>query len=744
MLKEKHENFKTFVLRTPLYPVNFLRNLLSDKNPTDKELKSECRNKVIQEAIFLASPNLHSKMLKWLNDDLNDKKEIDNLPIAIYKYLARMSTRCTPFGLFAGNSVGKIEEHTNLVLPIINKNQRVTRLDMNYLCSLVQDMSKSPEIREIVNYFPNNSFYKFGDKLRYVEYYYKNTKRVHHIAAVDHSEYLQNVIDKAHGGAKINDLSELLVDEDISNEEAKEFIHELIDNQLLLPEFEPSVTGEGFLENILAFLEDKNLMNNPYKLLIDIKEQLDEVDNSEPGIDTDKYYKIADKLKEIETKYELNVLFQTDMVKPADELSLNQELVEQVKEGIDVLNVLSMNATETNLSKFRDAFYKKYEDAEIPLLQALDTESGIGYLQNYSSGSGDYSPLVDDIHLPQNTSQSTRMEWNNIHSFLFKKYLDAIKENKYEIELTGKELENLATTSQQERSLPVTFSSMIKLVKVQGNEKIIIGSAGGSSAANLLGRFCHTDKRINQYVTEIVEKEKTFYDDKIIAEIAHLPESRTGNILHRPVLRAYEIPYLAKSSVKKEFQILPEDLYLSIQQNRIVLKSRSLNKEIIPRLSTAHNFSYNALPVYQFLCDMQTQDVKSGAGFSWGPLSNQYHFQPRVCYKNLIFSLASWNIRKQDFERITKINDDDQLLMEIQDWRTNLNIPEWVTLEEGDNELAIKLSNLLSVKTLISIVKKRPSFILKEFLADEENMMVKNEAGVYTNEIILSFYREKN
>ena len=744
MLKKDYQIFNRFILRTPLFPIGFLRSILLDDKSTKEKLKQTCENKIVQEAIFLGSPNLLTKILKWVNGELNDKKEIDNLPQSVYKYLARMSTRCTPFGLFAGNSVGQIEEQNNLSISTTEKYQRVTRLDMNYLCSLVQDMSKSDDIKDIINYYPNNSLYEFGDKLRYVEYYYQNTRRVHHIAAVDNSPYLQNVLERAKNGAKIDELAEILVDEEISLEEAKEFINELIDSQLLLPEFEPSVTGDGFIESILDFFKDKKLENNPYSLLLSINEQLKQIDRKQPGVDTKEYYQIAEKLNEIETKYELNFLFQTDMVKPAKGLSISNALINQVKEGIGFLNALSVKSSETNLSKFREAFYKKYEDAETPLLQALDTESGIGYLQNYGSGSGDYSPLVDDLNLPQSNSGSSRFEWNPIYSLLFKKYIAAIKENQYQIEFSEKELIELNKLNNQEQDLPVTISSMIELVKLHGEDKIIMSSAGGSSAANLLGRFCHTDENINKHVTEIVKKEEVFYKDKIIAEIVHLPESRTGNILHRPVLRTFEIPYLAKSSVSKEFQLLPEDLLISVTQNRILLKSKSLNKEVIPRLSTAHNFSFNALPVYQFLCDMQTQDLKGGVGFNWGPLSGHYQFRPRVCYKNLIFSLASWNIEKQDFEKIIKIKDDTQLIKEVSDWRINLNIPDWVTLEEGDNELVIKLSNLLSVKTLISIVKKRPSFVLKEFLADEENMVVKNKEGVFTNEVILSFYRENN
>jgi hypothetical protein len=740
MKKNVFQSFNKFILRTPLYPLVFLQELLKTEID-ESQLKRICNYPVIKEAIFLASPNLQSKIEKWLKGELTDEKELTNLPQAIYKYLARMSSRCTPFGLFAGNSIGETGNETNLSLSAINDYRRVTMLDMNYLCSLAQDLLNDKEIRKQTRFYPNNSIYQFGDKLRFTEYYYQNTKRVHHITAVDNSEYLQIVFEKAKNGAGLNELALLLVDDEISIEEATEFINELIDSQLLVPEFEPSVTGDGFLESILDFLKDKQFENNPYHFLLEKQEQLADIDAQPPGVDVNNYLQFANNLNGLQTKYELKFLFQSDMVKPCNDLLISNDAVEQIKEGIEVLNKFSLRPGETNLTKFRDAFYKKYEDAEIPLLQALDTESGIGYLQDYSAGAGDYSPLVDNIQLPQRSGQTSRLEWNNIYSFLFKKYINTISEGKYEVHLTEKDLKDLNKNDDLD-TLPPTISSMVQLVRVDGELKVVITSAGGSSAANLLGRFCHTDEKIHAHVEEIIKREEDYHNDKIVAEIVHLPESRTGNILHRPTLRRYEIPYLAKSSVTKDYQILPEDLFISVKQNRIVLRSRRLNKEIVPRLTTAHNYSFNALPVYQFLCDIQTQDNKRGVGFSWGPLSGLYPFLPRVCYKNLIFSLASWNIQKKDFEHIVKIKEDSKLLIAIKDWQKKQNMPEWVVLEDGDNELVIKLSHLLSVKTLISMVKNRQSFVLKEFFAKDENMVVKNEEGTFTNEVIFSFYQE--
>jgi len=175
-----------------------------------------------------------------------------------------------------------------------------------------------------------------------------------------------------------------------------------------------------------------------------------------------------------------------------------------------------------------------------------------------------------------------------------------------------------------------------------------------------------------------------------------------------------------------------------------VLRSKKLNKEIIPRLSTAHNYSFNALPVYRFLCDLQTQNIKSDVGFNWGPLANEYSFLPRVIYKNLILSFASWKVKKEEIKDFLKIENDEELISKINEWRRKNNIPAYITLEDGDNELFINLENALMVRTLFSVIKNRDEFQIQEFLFDPETAVVKSEEGSFNNQFIFAFYKEKN
>src|SRR6185503_4797375 len=99
----------------------------------------------------------------------------------------------------------------------------------------------------------------------------------------------------------------------------------------------------------------------------------------------------------------------------------------------------------------------------------------------------------------------------------------------------------------------------------------------------------------------------------------HLPQGRTGNVLSRPVLRDYEIPFLGRSGAPPENQIPLTDLQVTVTEQRIVLRSERLGREVIPRLTSAHNFTFG-LGIYRFLCGLQGQDVIVGLAWNWGAL----------------------------------------------------------------------------------------------------------------------------
>lgn len=719
-----------FIFRTPLLPLQ--------TNPLlEQELWAFSQQAFFKEAIYLASPVLYDELIKWHGHELKNEKEIQKLVIALYKYCTRMQSRCTPYGLFAACGVGTWGDESKIILEDASK--RHTRLDMNYLCALAQQLNTHPVLLPLLRFYPNNSLYAFGESMRYVEYKYVNNRRVHQISSVNDSAYLQKVLQRAGLGILIDELVALLVDDEITASDAEAFIQELIQGQLLVSELEPAVTGDEFIYQLIRSLKALGTQHEELVTIIQHLEatqvQIEAIDQ-QLGNDVVSYRSIYHHLQALGTSIEENQLFQTDLYRIPPTASLNRHIQEQLLETIHFLNHFSSKNESANLKKFKENFYSQYEDSEVSLLEVLDTETGIGYTGRDTSG---INALLDDIYIPAAGGQLPDIRWNKQQQFLHDQFIQAIKRGDYTVSLTDDLVKGIGIHTDM---LPDTLAMMFRLV---GQGKIYLQSCGGSSAANLLGRFAHGSEMIHQMIKDITVHEQSSCTDKILAEIVHLPESRLGNILLRPVLRNYEIPYLGKSAISVENQIPLQDLMVSVKNNKIILRSKKLDKEVIPRLSTAHNYSFNALPVYQFLCDLQTQFFeKSEFGFNWGSLSDNYQFLPRVEYKNVILARAKWQLLKSDFQILLDDTNPDYL-EKIAQWRKHWNIPKQVVLAEGDNELLINFDDVLSLNMLVASVKKKDRIVLEEFLFHADYLLIKDQAGRgYTNEFIAILLKEKS
>lgn len=732
-----------FLLRTPLFSIDSLPRFyqLVEGNRSafeDKELL------LIEEAIYLASPDLLSEWQKWNNGHLKDSSKIRKLQISLLKYFKRMCTRCTPFGLFAGCSTGTIGAETDIVLKGPEFFKRHTRLDMHYTCALAQEMAKHPLIRQHIKYYPNNSVYTIGDETRYVDYRYVGKRRVHHISSIEANYYANLVMERARKGAYFNELVKYLMEEEVSEEDANAFVSDLLSIQLLRNDLEPSVTGVELVEQIAEILvQVKKRLNNAderkqIELLESRIEDLQaEVKNVDKGLGTtiDSYTILEKMVVALKIPYEKSKLLQTDLFTTTEHCTLDENTYQNVKEAISLLNRLSPTVPKANIKRFMERFKQRYDTAEVSLLEVLDVETGIGYLEGKR---GDESPIVQKVPIMVRKGEQ-KLNWSNIHSFMLRRLTEASKKNQFEIKLTDKDFTSSDTNW---KDTVDTVPAMIRHLGYRDGQPLVyMSSCGGSSAANLLGRFAHGDPKIYDLVKQITEREQDNNPDKLLAEVVHLPESRTGNILMRPVFRNYEIPYLAKASVDQEGSIDVSDLWVSIKKGKLILRSKSLNKEVQPHLSNAHNYKARALPVYHFLCDMQHYNRRTSFYFPFGQLQNEFKFFPRVSYKNVLISLASWKLLKSDYQDLVSAKDED-LIGVASEWQKKWQMPQHIVLVDGDNELYIDLHSRWSLIVFKQTIKKRGGIQLKEFGYDMDEPIVTNEKGqAFTNQMILVFER---
>lgn len=727
-----YQFFDDFVVRTPLFSYKTFVQKFNTNKVSNLDLKEISSDPVFQEAIYLASPNLYHEISQWLYSERElSSSQHQKLKNTILKYYTRMSTRCTPFGLFSGVGLGEFSTRKEgSKSSIYSKlNLRDTKLDMHLLVSLAKTLEKNPAIRSQLLYFPNNSIYNVGKKIRYIEYEYKEGKRDYIISSAPLSEELSLLLDFSKQGTTVNQLIEILVSQEISKEEANDFIEELIDNQVLVSELEPNVSGCDYLDTIISGLY-KIEAKDEVEILVKIKEKLNQLDVN-IGNSISLYSEIEDLIKSFKANYEQKYLFQADLYFK-DEFTVSNHWKKEIKKSLSFLNKITLLSKDTPIEHFKKAFYERFETQEMPLSYVLDTEIGIGYRQNIAA-KGIHSYL-EDLKLPNSQKkQDIHIQLTPFQRILNEKLQDALLENQLTISLTDDDIKNF---EEKWYDLPDTLSVMAEIISESNNEKLYIGSVGGSTAASLLGRFCSDTSDVQDLTRQITKKEDEYNADCILAEIIHLPEARIGNITRRPTLRQYEIPYLAISILPKENQILIDDLYVSLKNNRLFLRSKKLNKEVKPYLTNAHNYHYNALPVYNFLCDLHSQNTRTGLHFNWGGLSQIYKFLPRVEYKNIILSKAQWTLSEKDIESLeSMINTKNEFLLQVEIWRRKRRIPKWIQWVKSDNTLPINLENYDMAKLFIQTLKSEKSIIVEEFLY--------NQNDDFRREFIFPMYKDQ-
>ncbi|WP_299248690.1 lantibiotic dehydratase [uncultured Lacinutrix sp.] len=683
-----------------------------------------------REALFIGSPNIYKAFEMWERGEaFQSEDELKNLRGSLYKYTSRLANRCTPFGLWASVSTIDLAKKTDIKVAE-GELKRTTKFDMYFLGEILPEITKHKEIREVLKYYPNNSMYKVMDKYRFVEYYLKDRVRCHKISEVDINEYLEKTIDIAQNGATIEQLIKPIIDDNISVEDAKAFINQVIDSQFFVNELEFTLTGDDYLESLLTVLNEERFnfyeANVVKELLISLKSKISAIDNhvfNEP----EKYREIHEQIEKEIQEADITKLFQVDSFKSLPNATLSYSIVKKLRVAIVALNKLSNERSNAALDDFKKKFQERYEEYEQPLINVLDPDLGIGY----AKGSSAKTPLVDKLAIKGNQASSKQINWTDKTGFLFKKALNALKENAVEVELTDEEINQF---EEKESLYPDSFSTFFNVFHENGEEKVHLKTVWGPSANGLIGRFAHLDETIEEMCNTIHENEKALYPDKILAEIIHLPQARTGNILYRKFQRDYEIPYLGNSSLNEDHQLNVDDLYVSVKRGKVILRSKRLNKEIIPRLGNAHNYSANALPIYHFLCDLQDQE-QSGLGFSWGSLQNEFNFLPRVSYKDVVLSRATWNLNKKTMQSILD-NKEEDIIKVVKDFQKERDIPNIVSFAQGDNEVVLNFENDLSCKTFYYMMKGEHFIQLKEFFFEEDTV-----TGAYCNEFVLPSYK---
>ncbi|HEX6202982.1 MAG TPA: lantibiotic dehydratase family protein, partial [Thermoanaerobaculia bacterium] len=642
-----------------------------DRERLRQRLRALAERPEVREALFLASPSLDEGLDRWRREPAGKKGR--RAEGALVRYLLRMAARPTPFGLFSGCSLIELGATTRLELPPRAACRRRSRLDMDYVFRLSEALGRDPALRRALVWRPTTSLYRAAGRLRYAEAQLRGGARTYHLVAVDAEPFVDAALAAARDGARFSEIVAALVaadpDGEVSAEGAAAFVDELIDSQILVSDLAPLLTGGDAVAELLAVLRAAGAPAATREGLAAAAAALDGLDAAGLGRPPAAYRALAAALEALPAPVELPRLVQVDLIKPSPGASLGTEVVAEIERGVALLARLDGRPpAEDALDRFRRDFAERYgRDREVPLLEALDEESGVGFDRERGA---DLSPLLDGLDFPA-AAPDPRVPWGEAEQRLTARLGEALADGAASIELTEADLAGLGDGDGRPLADGLEVMATVAAASHQaleaGDFRVLVRGVFGPSAARLSARFCHAEPALTERVRGVLAAEEALEPDAVFAEIVHLPEGRIGNIVARPLLREREIPFLGRGGAPPDRQVALADLTVSVAGDRVVLRSAATGRRVLPRLTNAHNFSARGLGLYRFLGALQAQGVRAALGWRWGPLE-AFPFLPRVTSGRLVLCRARWALSAAEVAALDAAGDADRYAA-VQAWR---------------------------------------------------------------------------
>jgi hypothetical protein len=136
------------MVRAPLLPVGSYHALADGEDPVS--LLSDAR---VLRALAVGSPSLLGTVERFQRSGL-PARDAEQMRAKLLRYLIRMSTRPTPYGLFAGVALAAWDAATDLAIESTCAATR-TRPDMAWLMDLVMSAEANPSVRKQLDWCAN-------------------------------------------------------------------------------------------------------------------------------------------------------------------------------------------------------------------------------------------------------------------------------------------------------------------------------------------------------------------------------------------------------------------------------------------------------------------------------------------------------------------------------------------------------------------------------------------------------------
>lgn len=691
-----------FMLRTPLLTMDDFYKL-STSEDIRLLLKSYYEDPMIKEAIYIASKDLYESLEKGISE-ANEQSYS-----SLLRYLLRMSTRATPFGLFSTVAIGNFGASTHLKLQDVNKIKKRVRPDMEWLASAAEEFQKDLESVRNLKVIFNPRSYQSGNRLRLEAFAKGNQKKQ---ALSIKSSYLIHYIAKtAKKPIVFHDLVKSASEAypKLDAEKIEILIWNLFEKRFLISELAHSLLERNPHRNVL------NALSKP-----EISQKIEKYNQTVPGEGIAVLEELVNQCKATS-----NHVFQIDSVNLQNDLQLNQRVADEVAESLEFAWRYFSKEGNKQLNAYYNKFLNKYGTAElVPILDLVDENWGLGYPVEEPSSFEDISD-------------------GKLSAYIKQLFLEAVRKKESEIVIPN----NLSFVREANPfTAPPSFDVFCELIANsqqcvdKGDYQLIVhGATAAMQGGGAFGRFTDLlDASGEAVMTSIFQQEQALEPEVCFVESSYCPQNiRNGNVAIHQNFRGYEINFnFPSSNGAKSIDL--DDVYVGANAERLYIISKKLNRELNITYANMLNSTF-APPVLKLLRAISNQKYRNMVFWDWGHL-RAFNYLPRVRHKKTILSLACWKL-SVDMLGIQNVKDEKSMITKIQSWIEEWALPQFVYLTSLDHKILLDLQNPTHIKELAQELKSKKALLLTERYQIKGCQWIKSAKGGHACEFVIPYVR---
>ena len=699
---QRYEPFDKVMVRVSAIPFALFGDVVRDP---DKVVNQLMERSDVQLAIATSST---STWRAW-----NDGNANRQLTRTLARYLIRMATRPTPYGLCAHVGLSDFGESHEFDLNNVERSH-YCRVDMGVVLELISELEKDAAIIPWLRFWANPLVVRSSDALHLLEPHTKSTATKERVV-LRTSGVVKSIFELCRSEeASFQEILALFKNRgDQSSEKLAKTLSTLVSEGFLLTDLSPSLFDPNPFESLCADLEQRCPGHPRIEWLRDCRQAVNRLNQA--SITAGEFCDVA-KLVSIKS----NSTLQTDGWFRPSKTTIARSVGNELASCAELLLRMSPYPKGPSaLVKYKEAFITRYgHTEEVPLLEMLDPEHGLG------------APAIAEANPPDYDPART--------SFLLLKYFECLKKHGTEWVLSEDDIHKLIreksdSGARLQESLDIAAFVYAKdAVQInKGNYLLELSpNLGVANAGRHLARFSHLLSNAESFVFE--DPGEIVRDTQLAAELVYLPTAgRTANLLLRRQI--HESCIFWNTFPKDGLCIPPNEIVVGLYQNRFYLRRRNEARHI--NLVSNHMVNERQAPGFcRFLCLVNHDDFPLFTHFYWGVLESAPYL-PRVRFGRVVLRPQEWKISEAQKQLYFGKGRE-----RLDDYRREFGVPRHVFLTEGDNRLMLDLESKFCQAELLANVARNGggSVVLQESLLGSNGVWCEQKGELFHSEVVVS------